>query len=250
MQTTTSALHSVGTGEGNILPFIRPFDFVSFSFHEDDEILFALTFLHGITDVVHQPELPALPFLRCPPFSGRHFLAAALVLGQNRETICHADIVTDQPQELQSIGVLPELQTCFKVHRVDDEVTMDMVGIAVGGDEDFRTGPCTGSEFHSNLMCLTGRDILRGFERLHILVEVDAVHLAVGCLGGFELQNRIHPIAVDATDEPLARLFVPGFIFPHAVPHDTSHGTDVLPGFLDIGYGCHGAPRLILYSSS
>ena len=72
----------------------------------------------------------------------------------------------------------------------------------------------------------------------------------MSCLGRFKLQNRIHPIAVDAADKPLARLFVPGFIFPHAVPHDTTHGTDMLPGFLDVGYGCHGAPRLILYSSS
>ena len=72
----------------------------------------------------------------------------------------------------------------------------------------------------------------------------------MSCLGGFELQNRIHPIAVDAADKLLAGLLVPGFILSHAVPHDTTHGTDVLPGFLDVGHGCHGAPRLILYNSS
>ena len=97
MQTASSALHSIGTGESDILPFICPLDFVSFSFHEDDEIFFALTFLHGITDIVHQPEFPALPLLRRPPFSGGHFLAAALVLGQDGEAMCHADIVTDHP---------------------------------------------------------------------------------------------------------------------------------------------------------
>lgn len=246
MQTASSALHSVGTGEGNVLPFICPLDLVSFSFHEDDEILFALTFLHGIRDIIHQPELPALTFLRCPPFSGGHLLAAALVLGQGTEAMSHADIVTDHPQELQGIGVLPELQTSLEVHGVDDEVTMDMVGIAVGGDENFRTGPGTSSEFHGDLMCLLGSDILRGFEGLYILVEVDSIHFSMSCLGGFKLQNGIYPIAVDAADKLLARLFVPGFIFPHAVPHDTTHGTDMLPGFLDVGYGCHGAPRLIL----
>ena len=109
MQTASSALHSIGTGESDILPFICPLDFVSFSFHEDDEILFALTFLHGIADIVHQMELPALSFLRRPPFSGRHLLAAALVFGQNRETMRHADIVTDHPQELQGIWVLMKL---------------------------------------------------------------------------------------------------------------------------------------------
>ena len=162
----------------------------------------------------------------------------------------HADIIADQPQELECIGILPEFQTGFKVHRVDDEVTMDMVGIAVGSNENFRTGPGSGGEFQSYLMSLFGSDDLRGFERLHILVEVNAIHFSMSCLGGFELQNRIHPIAVDAADEPLAGLLVPGFIFPHAVPHDTTHGADMLPGFLDVGHGCHGVPRLILYNSS
>lgn len=250
MQTASSALHSIGTGESDILPFICPLDFVSFSFHEDDEILFALTFLHGIADIVHQTEFPALPLPRCPPFSGGHLLAAALVLGQDRETVCHTDIIADHPKEFQGVGVLPELQSSLEVYGVDDEVTMDMVGIAVGSDEDFRTGPGTGSEFHGDLMRLLGSDVLRGFEGLHILVEVDSIHFSVSCLGRFKLQNGIHPIAVDAADEPLAGLLVPGFILPHAVPHNTTHGTDMLPCFLDVGYGCHGAPRLILYNSS
>ena len=187
-----------------------------------------------------------MPLPRCPVLTGGHFLAAALVLGQDGESVRHADIVTDHPQELQGVRVLPELQPCFKIYRVDDEVTMDMVSITVGGDENFRTGPGTGSEFQGHLVSLLGSDILRGFEGLHILIEVNAIHLSVSCLGRFKLQNRIHPIAVDAADKPLARLFVPGFIFPHTVPHDTTHGTDVLPGFLDVGYGCHDAPRLIL----
>lgn len=246
MQSSTPALHSIGTGEGDILPFICPLDFVALALHEGDEILFRQAFLHGIRDIVHQPELPAFALPRCPVLSGGHLFAAALVLGQDGESVRHADIITDQPQELQGVRVLPELHPGFEIHRVDDEVTMDMVSIAVGGHENFRTGPGTGSEFHGNLMCLLGSDILRGFEGLHILVEVDAVHLTVSCFGGFELQNGIHPIAVDAADEPLARLLVPGFIFPHAVPHDTSHGADVLPGFLDVGHGYHGAPRLIL----
>ena len=70
VQTASSALHSIGTGESDILPFICPLDLGAFAFHEDDEILFALAFLHGITDIVHQTELPALPLLRRPPFPG------------------------------------------------------------------------------------------------------------------------------------------------------------------------------------
>ena len=188
-----------------------------------------------------------MPFLRRTPFSGGHFLAAALVFGQDGEAMCHADIITDHPQELQGIGVLPEFQTCFKVHGVDDEVTVYMVGIAVGGDENFRTGPGTGSKFHGDLMCLLGSDILRGFEGLYILIEVDSIHFSVSCLGRFKLQNRIHPIAVDTADKPLAGSLVPGLVLSHAVPHDTPHRTEVLLVLRDKCYGSYAAspPRLM-----
>ena len=159
----------------------------------------------------------------------------------------HADIVTDQPQKLQSVGILPELPTSLEVYGVDDKVTMDMVSVAMGGDENFRTGPGTGGEFQSYLMSLLGSDDLRRFEGLDILVEVDAVHLAMCRLGRFKLQNRIHPIAVDAADEPLTGLLVPGFIFPHAVVHHGPHSTEVLLGFPDISHGSYAAspPRLM-----
>ena len=161
-----------------------------------------------------------------------------------------ADVITDQPQILQRVGILPKLPSGFKVDGVDDEMGMDMVSVAVGGDEDFRTGPGTGCKFFCHFMCLLRSNVLRGFEGLDILVEVDAVHLAMGCLGGFELQNGIHSVAVDTADEPLPGLLIPGLVLSHAVSHHCTHGTEVLLGFLDVGYGCHGAPLLIRYSSS
>ena len=159
----------------------------------------------------------------------------------------HADIVTDHPQKLQGIGVLPKLQTSLKVHGVDDEVTVYMVGIAVGGDENFRTGPCAGSELQGDFMCLLVGDIFRGRKGLDILVEVDAAHFAVGGLGRFKLQNGIHPIAVDTADKPLAGTLVPSLVLSHAVPHDTSHRTKVLLVLRDKSYGSYAAspPRLM-----
>ena len=250
VQTASSALSSVGTGEGDVLPFVCPPDFVAFSLHEDEEVLLAPALPHGVTDVVHQTELPALAFLCGTPFSGRQLLPAAIVLRQDTEPVSLADFIADQPQRLQRVGILPELPPGFKAHGVDDEVTMDMVGVAMGGDEDFRTGPGSDCKLLCNLVSLPGRDVLRGFEGLHILIEVNAVHLTVGRLGGFELQNGIPPVTVDAADELLPGLFIPGFIFSHAVSHHCPHGTEVLSGFPDVGYGCHGAPRLIRYSSS
>lgn len=136
---------------------------------------------------------------------------------------------------------------CLEVYGVDDEVTVDMVGIAVGGDENFRTGPRTGGELQSKFMCLPVRDIFRGREGLDILVEVDAAHFAVGCLGRFKLQNGIHSIAVDTTDQPLAGSLVPGLVLSHAVPHDIPHGTEMLLLLRDKSYGSYAAspPRLM-----
>lgn len=247
MQTASSAHHSIRTGEGDIPSPILPSDLVSFLFHQNDEILTAAAFLHGIGDIVHQPEFPAFSLQRCPIFSGRHLLPAALVFGQDGETVGHADIVTDHPQKLQGVGVLMQLQTSLEVHGVDDEVTVDMVGIAVGGDENLRTGPGTGGEFHGDLMRLLGSDILRGFEGLHILVEVDAAHFSMCSLGRFKLQNGIHPIAVDTADEPLAGTLVPGLVLSHAVPHDIPHGTEMLLLLRDKSYGSYAAspPRLM-----
>lgn len=74
--------------------------------------------------------------------------------------MCHADIITDQPQEPQRVRILPKLQTGFEVYGVDDEVAMDMVSIAVGGDKNLRAGPGTGSKVLCNLMGLLGCDIL------------------------------------------------------------------------------------------
>ncbi len=201
VQAASPALFPVGTGEGDILPFLRPLDFVALAFHQKSEIIFAQTFLHGISNIVHQAELPALPLLCRPVFTCRHLLAAAFILGQDAESMSLAQLIADGTELLQGIGILAKLPPGFKVHRVDDEMAMHMVSIAVGGDQDFRTGPSTGSKFRSDLMGLLGRDVFLGGEGLHILIEGDAVHLTVGGLGSFELQNGIQPVAVDTADE-------------------------------------------------
>ncbi len=112
-------------------------------------------------------------------------------------------LIADGAELLQGIGILAKLPSALEAHRVDDEVRMYMIGITVGGDLNLVTGPGPGSKFQSNLMGLLGRDIFSGREGLHVLIKVNAVHLAVGCFGCFELQNGIPPIAVDSADKIL-----------------------------------------------
>ena len=135
VQAAAPALHSIGTGEGDVLSFLCPLDFVAFAFHQKDKIFLAGAAFHCLTNVIHQAELPALTFLCRTVFSGRHLLTAALILGQDTESVGLTDIITDLPQILQRVGILPQFSSSLKVHGVDNEVTMDMVGIAMGGHQ-------------------------------------------------------------------------------------------------------------------
>ncbi len=245
VQAASPALFSIGTGEGNILPFLCPLDFVALAFHQKNEIIFTETFLHGISDIVHQPEFPALTLLRRPVFTGGHLLAAAFILGQDTESMRLTQLIADGAELLQGIGILAKLPPGLKVHRVDDKVRMYMIGITVGGDLNLVPGPGPCGKFHGNLMGLLGRDLFLGREGLDILIKGNAVHFAVDCLGSFKLQNGIPSVAVDTADEVLLRLRVPGLIPAHTVIHNGPHSTQVLAGFFDIGHGCHGTPRLI-----
>lgn len=159
--------------------------------------------------------------------------------------MCCTQFVADGAELFESIGILPQLVAICEADGVDDEVGVDVLGIAVGGHPHLVSGPGAGSELPGNLMSFLIGDVLSRREGLDILIKVDAIHLAVSRLGRFKLQNGIAPIAVDAADEIPLGLFVPGLVLTHTVIHDGSHGTEVLPGFPNVSYGCHGVPRLI-----
>ncbi len=79
MQLIAPAFHSVGTGEGDVFPLIRPGNLVARPVHQLDEILPTRAFLHGLVDGKHQPELPTLPLLGCPVFPGGQLLPSLAV---------------------------------------------------------------------------------------------------------------------------------------------------------------------------
>ena len=116
---------------------------------------------------------------------------------------------------------------------------VDVFGIAVGGHLHLMSGPGFHGELSGNVVRLFVGDVLPGREGLDILIEVDAVQLAIGMLGGKELRDGVQSVTADATDIPLSGDLIHGLAFLQAVPHDTDHGTGVLPGFLDISYGRH-----------
>ena len=79
VQAGIPALHSIGTGEGDVLPFIRPLDFIAPALHLTDEFFFITADLHGLGHIVHQPELPALALFGDPVLPTTHPLAAFFI---------------------------------------------------------------------------------------------------------------------------------------------------------------------------
>ena len=90
MQTVSPALFSVGTDERDLRPRIGPYHFVALALHKSDEVLLAPALFHGLPDVVHQLELPALALLRRTPFPRGQLGAAALIRLQHAHAVGHA----------------------------------------------------------------------------------------------------------------------------------------------------------------
>ena len=244
MQTVSPALFSVGTDERDLRPCIGPDHFVALALHKSDEVLFVSALFHRLPDVVHQLELPALALLRRTPFPRGQLGTVALVWFQYIQAVGHAHLVAHHAKLLQRIGRLAQLQPSLEADRVEYEMRMDVVGIAVSGHQDFRPRPRTGGKLQRDFMGLARRDVFLWRERLHILIKIRAVHFLKRRLGGLELHNGIHAAAVDAADKIPLRELVPGLVVPHTVFHDRPHGADVLFGFPDISHGRRGTSPL------
>ena len=95
VQATVPALHSIGTGEGDVLPFIRPLDFIAPALHLPDEFILTAADLHSLGHIVHQPELPALALCGDPVLPAAHPLTTFFIRRQDRQAMLPAQVVAD-----------------------------------------------------------------------------------------------------------------------------------------------------------
>ena len=249
MQLVATAFHPIGAGIGDVLPLVAPPDLVAPPLHLADEILPAHTGFHGFSDVVHEAEFPALPLPGGTVFSGGHLLPTLFVRRQNREMVRHADLVADLPELAEGVGILAELLPGLEADGIDDEVGVDMPGIAVGGHLYLMPRPGLRRELQSDGMGLGIGDVLPWGEGLDILVKVDAVQLVVGGLGGEKFREGILAAAVESGHIPATGFRVGDLVFALAVGHDGFHGTDMLLGFPDVGHSRHLLPPMRTSSS-
>lgn len=249
MQFFTPALHSVGAGVGDGFPLVAPSNLVPPALHLPDKILPAGAGFHSFPNVVHQPEFPALPLPGCPVFPGRHFPSAALILGQDGEVVSPTDLVTDLPELPQGARGLVQLQPGLEAHRVDYKVGVNMLGIAVGGHLHLMPRPRPGGKLQTDGVGLLIGDVFYGREGLYILVEIDPIQLVISGLSSHKFSERIGAETVHSTDITAACFGVGGLVLPLTVPHNGSHGADVLLGFFDVSYCCQCLPPIRTSSS-
>lgn len=161
----------------------------------------------------------------------------------------HANLVTDLTELPQGGGRLVQFHPSFKTDGVDHKVGMHVLGIAVGGHLHLMPRPSLGSEFQSDFVSLLIGDLFLGRKGLDILVEIDAIHLVVGCLGGEKFREGIGAIAVQSSHISDAGFRIGGLVLPLAVPHNRLHCADMLLRFLDVGYSCQPLPPMRISSS-
>ena len=249
VQLVAPAFQPIGAGVGDVFPLVAPPDIVAQPLHLADEILPAHTHFHGFPDVVHEAELPALPLPGGTVFSGGHLLPALPVGRQNREVMRHTDLVADLPELAEGVWVLAELLPGLKADGVDDEVGVDMPGIAVGGHLHLMPRPGLRRKLQPDGMGLGIGDVLPGRKGLNILVKVDAVQLVVGGLGGEKFRESMIAVAVQPGHISATGFRVGDLIISLAVAHDGFHGTDMLLGFPDVGHSRHLLPPMRTSSS-
>ena len=126
---------------------------------------------------------------------------------------------------------------------------VDMLGIAVGSHLHFMPRPSLGCKLQTNFVGLLIGDLFLGGKGLDILEEIDSIHLVISGLGCQKFRKRIGSVAVQPGHISAACFRICGLVLPLAVAHHRLHGTDMLLGFLDVGYSCHPLPPMRISSS-
>ena len=160
VQATVPALHSIGTGEGDVLPFICPLDFITPALHLPDEFFLTAADLHSLGHIVHQTEFPALALCGDSVLPTAHPLTTFFIRRQDRQAMLPAQFIADGTELLQSVGILPQFVTIHEADGVNDKMRVDVFGIAVSGHLHLMSGPCFHGELSGNVVSLLVGDVL------------------------------------------------------------------------------------------
>lgn len=111
----------------------------------------------------------------------------------------------------QCVGSLAKHLSRFIAHCIDNEVSMNMLGIGVGGNEHLAVRPSLPCEILGQLVRLFSCDRFLGMERLDVVVEPNRTIFVVHLSSGHKLLRRQLGRTVLATDQP-ATVLLSGFL--------------------------------------
>ena len=121
-------------------------------------------------------------------------------------------------------------------------MVVQVLSVNMSGDQDLMTSPLL-SQLHSDAVCFLGSEVIIGMKGLNVVIEIDAVLLAVERLGRHEFVINKFGIAVKTRDgTESVFLSVVSFVRLEAIIDDLLHrgrrgvSTDLILNVLD---DCH-----------
>ena len=238
MQFVVSALLSRGRGVSDALSSLLPAHLIALLVHFAKEFLPRPGALHDFLDCDDQLELPAVASVGRPIFPSPQALGAPVLLVwlQGGEAVLHADLVTDLPHLLQSVGGEVQLFSGVRVDRVDDQVGVQVLRVDVCGHQNLASREEPLRQLLGDLVCFHRRDFLFGREGLDVLVEEGSAGLSVEVLGYQETFLRQLRRAVD-TGEVAAAGFIHRLSLLRHIADHPPHGARRLRPLFDVATG-------------
>ena len=239
MEAAVPALASIGTGEGDVLPGVRPGNLVTLHLHVGDKVLAGDGILQRLVDGLNQIQLPAVAAQTRLVLAGLHapLFGTQLALVQHPKTVGQTNLIVHLAVRQKVAGALMELVSILVADAVHHHVVVQMTCVNMGGDHHLEAWELPLGELQTDGIDLLGRDVVLRGEGLDEVVELCAVCFVKALFGHLHLNEGGLGNAVAASDQP--RVAPAGFLLLlHVVDH-AAHRTGGLLFALDRGEGRH-----------
>ena len=169
--------------------------------HDLNEILLGFGVLHRVIYGNGEGNFPALALVSRAIFRCRHGFYVPVNRYNNRQSIFKTQFIRGVTELLNLIFVRMVLVSRVRIHRVDDEVRVDMLPVNVSSHQNFVPFELFRGEFNSDFVSGFGRDgFVRG-EGLQQMIEHSAAVLPVKQLCTDEFLVGGGGQAVDSRDQ-------------------------------------------------
>ena len=125
---------------------------------------------------------------------------------------------------------------------------VQMLGVGMGSDENFMTGPRFFCELQTDFVNLLGGNVFIWRKGLHIMIKIHAAFFVMCGLGRHKFRKSIFAVAVYTAHQAAAAVCVRNLFLLQTVFDHRFHCADALPRFGNKTDRCH-YPFLAISSS-